>query len=270
MIKFFLVFLKEGDKMVSATLQTSKKALGLFVLTLFIFSSFLLINQNAEAQPNLFVNGSFETGDFTGWTVVEEPGSGGNWFVYSGNSSPLGDEPILPPPDGTFAATTDQRDPSSQVLFQDIEVPVQGTTECSVIVYYNNSAGEFINGPNLSTQGAGDNQQARIDIMDPNAPDFDIGAGVLDNLFQTNPGDPSMLGYTTVNFDLTDFAGTTVRFRAAEVDNLSNFLFSIDNVTCTGEITAQVPTLSEWGLIAMASILGIVGFMVMRRRQVTA
>jgi len=31
--------------------------------------------------------------------------------------------------------------------------------------------------------------------------------------------------------------------------------------------TAQVPTLSEWGLIAMAGILGIVGFMVMRRRK---
>jgi len=29
----------------------------------------------------------------------------------------------------------------------------------------------------------------------------------------------------------------------------------------------EVPTLSEWGLIAMASILGIVGFMVMRRKK---
>jgi len=32
----------------------------------------------------------------------------------------------------------------------------------------------------------------------------------------------------------------------------------------------SVPTLSEWGLIAMAGILGIVGFMVIRRRKVTA
>lgn len=30
------------------------------------------------------------------------------------------------------------------------------------------------------------------------------------------------------------------------------------------------PTLSEWGLIAMAGILGIAGFMVMRRRKLTA
>ena len=32
----------------------------------------------------------------------------------------------------------------------------------------------------------------------------------------------------------------------------------------------NIPTLSEWGLIAMAGILGIVGFMVLRRRKVTA
>ncbi len=31
-----------------------------------------------------------------------------------------------------------------------------------------------------------------------------------------------------------------------------------------------IPTLSEWGLIAMAGVLGIVGFMVIRRRKVTA
>jgi len=31
-----------------------------------------------------------------------------------------------------------------------------------------------------------------------------------------------------------------------------------------------IPTLSEWGLIAMAGVLGIVGFMVLRRRKVTA
>ncbi len=32
----------------------------------------------------------------------------------------------------------------------------------------------------------------------------------------------------------------------------------------------EVPTLSEWGLIAMAGILGIVGFMIIRRRKATA
>jgi hypothetical protein len=39
---------------------------------------------------------------------------------------------------------------------------------------------------------------------------------------------------------------------------------------CEEVVAAGVPALSEWGLISMAGILGIVGFMVMRRRKVTA
>jgi len=34
--------------------------------------------------------------------------------------------------------------------------------------------------------------------------------------------------------------------------------------------TSQVPTLNWWGLIAMAGILGIIGFLVIRRRKVAA
>lgn len=42
-------------------------------------------------------------------------------------------------------------------------------------------------------------------------------------------------------------------------------------VTCTFVnvgLLRNIPTLSEWGLIAMAALLGIAGFMVMRRRKV--
>ena len=41
-------------------------------------------------------------------------------------------------------------------------------------------------------------------------------------------------------------------------------------VVLTFATVAGIPTLSEWGLIAMAGILGIAGFMVIRRRKVTA
>ena len=33
---------------------------------------------------------------------------------------------------------------------------------------------------------------------------------------------------------------------------------------------SNVPTLSEWGLVIMSGVLGIIGFMVIRRRKVTA
>jgi len=51
--------------------------------------------------------------------------------------------------------------------------------------------------------------------------------------------------------------------------------YACGDVECTQpnpptEVITPIPTLSEWGLIVMAGILGIVGFMVMRRRKVTA
>ncbi|MEX0999348.1 MAG: IPTL-CTERM sorting domain-containing protein [Thermodesulfobacteriota bacterium] len=69
---------------------------------------------------------------------------------------------------------------------------------------------------------------------------------------------------------------TGVRQIITEYDNpgqgaLGGFGEGIIIATVATEmITQLVPTLSEWGLIAMASILGIVGFMVIRRRKVTA
>ena len=43
---------------------------------------------------------------------------------------------------------------------------------------------------------------------------------------------------------------------------------AIDEVSFGGFIS-NIPTLSEWGLIGMAGLLGIVGFIVMRRKKVT-
>jgi len=231
----------------------------LFVLTLAGFK--------ANAQE-LVTNGDFETGDFTGWTL-EELTENGDWFVYTGTSSPLQGMVILAPPVGTFAAVTDQGEPDSNLLYQDIQIPSGATVMCSAIVYYENDddGDGFIIGDGLTLNV--DNQQYRVDIMDPDAPSYDTGAGVLLNLFQTLPGDPNSLGYTTLNFDLSPFAGSTVRIRAAVVVTEDVLNGSIDAVSCIAEATA-IPTLSEWGLIAMAGILGIVGFMVIRRKKVTA
>ncbi|MCH7519899.1 MAG: IPTL-CTERM sorting domain-containing protein [Candidatus Dadabacteria bacterium] len=52
----------------------------------------------------------------------------------------------------------------------------------------------------------------------------------------------------------------------------SNGVSGIDGLAWLDDcgVVATIPTLSEWGLIAMAGVLGIVGFMVIRRRKVTA
>jgi hypothetical protein len=66
------------------------------------------------------VNGGFETGSFTGWTVVNQSGGSGDWFVYTGTASPQSGFAIAAPPEGTHAAVTDQTGPGSHVLYQDV------------------------------------------------------------------------------------------------------------------------------------------------------
>ena len=169
----------------------------------------------------------------------------------------------MPPPVGTFAASTQQTASSSQVLYQDLELPSSGNIRCSLIYYYITFAPDFITPPTLSLNV--DNQQARIYILDPDSDPFNVTDAVLENLFHTQPGDPIEVGYTPLNFDLTEYAGTTVRLRAAEADNEGAFRFSIDDVTC--EVVKGIPTLGQWGMIAMAGVLAIASVLFIRKRR---
>lgn len=231
-----------------------------------LFVLFILIcfgTLNAQAQ--IVQNGGFETGDFTGWETFRLT-TGGNWFVYSGNM--VNGAEVLPPPVGTFAASTEQGDPSSQVLIQDLVLPSSSSIQCSVIYYYLNTAGAFSSPPTLEIDVPFDNQQARIDIIDPDTDPFNVTDGVIKNLFQTQPEDPFEVGYTTLNFDLSEYSGTTVSFRAAQADNSGLFRFSIDNLTCEAEnFVRPIPTLGQWGLIAMAGLFLISAIFVMRKRK---
>jgi hypothetical protein len=176
------------------------------------------------------VNGGFETGNFAGWTVVNQPGGSGDWFVYTGTTSPLSGFTIAPPPEGTFAAVTDQGGPGSHVLYQDVALEAGFAHTLSFELYYENRAGVFASPATLDFSG-GANQQYRVDVLRPSAPATSVAPGdVLATIFQTNPGDPFSLAPTPITFDLTPFAGTTVRIRFAEVDNQLFFQASVDGV----------------------------------------
>src|SRR6478735_2026857 len=128
-------------------------------------------------------NGNFETGDFTGWTTWNADGGDGNWFVYSGS-------PILAPPEGTFAAVTDQGGPGTHILYQDVALEAGQTHTLSFTIYYENQAGVFFSPDTLAFDGEA-NQQFRIDIMDPTAPvDSVAPADIYATVFRTMPGDP--------------------------------------------------------------------------------
>jgi hypothetical protein len=184
-------------------------------------------------KGNRVTNGNFETGNLNGWTVVNQPGSGGDWFAYSGTTSPLTSNPIAPPPQGTFAATTDQQRPGSHVLYQDIALARKAKHKLSFFLYYNTFAPGFFTPDTLDFTGS-PNQQYRVDVLKPTADPFSVDPNdVLARIFRTEVGDPTTLAPTIKTFDLTPFAGQTVRLRFAEVDNLGVFLASTDNVKVT-------------------------------------
>jgi hypothetical protein len=175
-------------------------------------------------------NGGFENGNFKGWTRANQSGGSGNWFVYSGTKSPLSDFNIAAPPDGRFAATTDQTGPGSHVLYRNIHLKRGMKHKLSFYLYYRNRAERFFT-PNTLDYTVDPNQQYRVDLLRPTANPFTVNPdAILKRLFRTEVGDPNSLRPTLMTFDLTPYAGKTVRLRFAEVDNQLFFQASVDKV----------------------------------------
>jgi hypothetical protein len=228
------------------------------------------------------VNGGFEsnggvgTSVFTGWTVVNETGSfvPSSWYVQAGTASPITATPVPPPPQGNFAAMTDQGGPGSHVLYQDFVVPV-GVTSATLTFqrYINNQAGAFSSPASLDFNTI-PNQQARVDIITTTANVFSVASGdVLQNVFQTNPGDPLVSGYSLVTANLTSLlqadAGRTLRLRFAEADNQLLFNFGVDDVHLNITTGAAVPEPCAMALAALGGLMTAPVYLRSRRRSTT-
>ena len=189
---------------------------------------------------NIVVNGGYETNGgvgtnvFANWAVDNQVGGTGDWLVQTGTASPLNGFPVDAPPEGTFAAMTDTGGPGSHILHQVLAVPAAGVI-LTCRVYVNNQNVNYINANTLDYTVT-PNQHVRIDIMDPAAPITDVGAGVLQNVFITNPGAPPVINYMAVTANLSAFAGTNVRLRIADVNNQFFMNFGVDDCS-----TADVP-----------------------------
>jgi len=164
------------------------------------------------ARANLVTNGDFETGNLSGWQTQDT--SGGLWEAYSGTLLD-GMFPVPAPPQGSFAAITEEGDPSQLFLYQDVTLPPQGAAiGLSMFAYYTAYA-DIVSPDDLS---AFPNEQYRIDVMKPSAPIDSVASGdILATVFRTVAGDPLSLGPTKKTADLSAFAGQTVRLRLANV-----------------------------------------------------
>jgi hypothetical protein len=202
-----------------------------------------------SAEMNRVVNGGFETGDFTGWTVVN---SGlGQFSVLSGTTAPSSGSAIPAPPGGAFASVSDQPGPGAHILYQDVRMPTYTPIHFSVLLYYNNQADLWADNGTLSEVGD-PNQQLRIDIMDPNAPVDDVGAGVWMNIIEPAGDDPFETGYQRITADLSAFAGQTVRLRFSEVSNQFFMNMAIDEV----RVWSYVPIPVNHPLALLVLLLG--------------
>lgn len=209
----------------------------------------------------VITNGSFETGNFSGWTLTD--GGNGGSEVTALNAPSNGIFPTPGASDGLFYAVTSQGGPGTHAFSQTFSTggPVTSAT-LSFDMFVQTNAAETINPAGL-THTAGPNQHARVDILSATASALDTGAGVLQNFYIGIDGAPTQ-PYTSYSFDVTSLlsAGGTFQLRFAQSDNLGNFNLGVDNVSLVvGNVVPEPTSLVIFGL----TTLGLVG--VRRRRS---
>ncbi|REK19467.1 MAG: hypothetical protein DWQ37_01325 [Planctomycetota bacterium] len=196
---------------------------------------FLCVAAGRVEAIELILNGGFETGNFAGWTVTDQLGGSGSWFVDDDGVTPLSGMTSVGPASGQYFAISDQSGPGAHVLEQLFFVP--GPAQ-SVILSFDMFVNDFDNGPIVNPAGldytASPNQHARVDILMPAASPFDTGAGVLANYYlgvDPQPLNPNP--YTPYSFDITALvgAGGPFKLRFAEVDTAFFLNQGVDNVS---------------------------------------
>jgi hypothetical protein len=202
------------------------------------------------------VNGNFETGDLRGWNVSQATGLG-DWFTYEGTEPPISGKEVAgsvpAPPQGNFAAITDEYNPDTLALSQDVSLQAGLDHRLSLLAFYISHKPIAVPNPDtLSVDdevlGAAKNQQFRIDVMRPDAPTDSVDpADILLTLLQTRKGAPTEMGPTRLTADLTPFAGQTVRLRIAVAAHEETLNAGVDAVAVESAPPGQLPPLKKGG-----------------------
>lgn len=187
-----------------------------------------------RSQQKPIVIDDFESGTLSIWKI-ERSGSGG-WFAYTTGKTPPNpseSDPNVPfavpnPPQGKFAAVTDMNGPGRRILYRDVKL--DGRYMLRLTVFYVNT-GPLSSPDTLDYEGPDENQQYRVDIVEPSAPvDSVAAAHVLANVFRTSPGDADRREPSAMKVDLSKWAGQTVRLRLVSVDNRGPLRAGVDDI----------------------------------------
>jgi CubicO group peptidase (beta-lactamase class C family) len=183
----------------------------------------------------------FESGTLAGWTL-DRRGSG-NWFSYQDGRQPPDpsqSNTFMPfnmpdPPQGKFAAVCDAPGPGMQLMYRDIKL--DGPTMLELTVFYvsgtdglSGYSAQFVT-PRTLAINAGPNQQFRVDVLAPTAAaDSMAEADIRATVFETRPDAPARRAPAPIRYDLSPWAGQTVRLRIVSVNNQAVMRAGIDNV----------------------------------------
>jgi uncharacterized repeat protein (TIGR01451 family) len=160
----------------------------------------------------IMVNGGFETGDFTGWAIVN--GGYGAWVINDGTFDPDGPEGTNMPISGKFNAMIAQIGGGQHLLYQDVFIPPDAlTAEWNWSDRIRNYTPYFA-----------PNQVFRVEVRDTNH-------AVLATAFTTQPGDPPLTDWQHRRFDLAPFRGRVVRLAFYEEDSTGYFNVLLDDVS---------------------------------------
>jgi hypothetical protein len=175
------------------------------------------------AEGELIVNGDFETGDFTGWTVGGF--GGGGWILNDGTVDPNSQDGPHPALNGAFSAIAVQNGNGRHTLSQEIQIP-DGATSGTMLRWrqeLRNHAGVY----DASQRFSVELRDAATDAL-------------LATLYSTTPTNLAFEGPTNRSASLAAFRGQRVRIVFVEDDALGDFNVHLDNISVIA--TSASPT----------------------------
>jgi len=236
-------------------------------VTLIVFV--LGVAPSSASAPATIYNGSFETGDYSGWNLTEDSKrpEDGTWGIaengeeigIGGSSYDFYDKiMVLQTSDGlpiTFHATNGhclayqlQNEEGNHRMYQDITLGPRAKT-LSWDMRYTNWEGTF--DPEYQTLA--------VHIRD-------LSDNILETLFITTQDvNPQSIPMTHFSRDISAYAGTTVRLDVEMIVWYTYFDASFDNFAVNSP--TPTPGVSQWGIAAMAVLFGSGMVWVIWRRQ---
>jgi hypothetical protein len=184
------------------------------------------------------VNGDFETGNTSGWTIIN---SVTTWNINNGTYEPSGPSVVTAPISGGYDIVSNQNSPSIASFYQDL---VLANSFDSITLSWDDR---------IRSHASYEDPEQEFKVRM-----FDSNLGLINEVYSTNPGDTQLQnGPNNRSYDLTSalssFAGQLVRLEFYQNTQRNYFNVNIDNVSLKSE-TVDVPEPSTLVIFALGMI----------------